>query len=162
MSKKIPADLANRIQSVVIFEMGDERLAVPTDILREVLEPPQITRVPCADNFSAGLANVRGVVLPVVDMRPMFNIEQRDFTRETRVLILETTHAEAPLTVGVIADRVHAIVSLDADTIRPVPPVGSRWPNGTLYALARWEGDFVALPDMEYIFETQLAAPAVA
>lgn len=151
------ADLIPRLNSVVAFEMGGELMALPTDVLREVLELPNLTPVPCAGPFSAGLINIRGVVLPVADLRPLFRMPVKPTDRETRILIIETTVNDKSLTVGVIAEAVHAIAEIDPETLRPVPAVGTRWPQGTLHAMARWNDQFVAIPDVVQIFETHIA-----
>lgn len=158
MSKKTYADLIPRLNSVVAFEMGGEQMALPTDVLKEVLELPALTPVPCAGDFSAGLINIRGVVLPVADWRPLFRMPQKAADRETRILIIDTVVNEHPMTVGVIAEKVHAIAEIDPETLRPVPAVGTRWPAGTLLAMARWNDHFVAIPDVVRIFEDQITA----
>ncbi|MEY8881595.1 chemotaxis protein CheW [Donghicola sp. XS_ASV15] len=157
MTKKTYADLIPRLNSVVAFEMGGEKMVLPTDVLREVLELPTLTPVPCAGDFSAGLINIRGVVLPVADWRPLFGMPLKAADRETRILIIETSVNEQTMTVGVIAEKVHAITEIEPDTLRPVPAVGTRWPTGTLLAMARWNDAFVAIPDVVSIFENQIS-----
>lgn len=158
MTLELVTASADDLKDMVAFEMGGELLVVPTRILREVLEPPKLTRVPLAGPYSAGLINVRGVVLPVTDLRPLFEMEQKDFDTDTRVLVLELALEEGTMTIGVIAEKVHAVLALDPETIQNVPSVGTRWPEGAIKGIGRWKDRFVNLIDVEKIAETYLGA----
>ncbi|MBR9652363.1 chemotaxis protein CheW [Thalassovita aquimarina] len=150
------------LKDLVAFEMGGELLAVPTRILREVIEPPKITRVPMAGVYSAGLINVRGVVIPVTDLRPLFNMPQKDFDIDTRILVLELNLDAGPMTIGVIAEKVHAVLSMDPETVQAVPTVGTRWPAQTIKGIGRWQDRFVNLIDLERVAEQHLGADQAA
>ncbi|MDX1781143.1 MAG: chemotaxis protein CheW [Thalassovita sp.] len=146
------------LKDLVAFEMGGELLAVPTRILREVIEPPKITRVPMAGVYSAGLINVRGVVIPVSDLRPLFNMPQKPFDIDTRILVLELNLETGPVTLGLIAEKVHAVLSMDPETVQAVPSVGTRWPAQTIKGIGRWKDRFVNLIDLERVAEQYLGA----
>ena len=146
------------LKDLVAFEMGGELLAVPTRILREVIEPPKITRVPMAGIYSAGLINVRGVVIPVTDLRPLFEMPQKEFDIDTRILVLELNLEAGPMTIGLIAEKVHAVLSMDPETVQSVPTVGTRWPPQTIKGIGRWKDRFVNLIDLERVAEQYLGA----
>ncbi|MFY0679246.1 MAG: chemotaxis protein CheW [Thalassovita sp.] len=158
MTLAVVSETNDDLQNLVAFEMGDELLAVPTRILREVLEPPRITRVPMADIYSAGLMNVRGVVYPVTDLRPLFEMPQREFDIDTRILVLELSLEAGTMSLGLIAEKVHAVLSLDPESLQKVPTVGTRWPAGAIKGIGRWNDRFVNLIDLEKIAETYLGA----
>lgn len=146
------------LKDLVAFEMGGEMLAVPTRILREVIEPPKITRVPMAGIYSAGLINVRGVVIPVTDLRPLFEMPQKAFDIDTRILVLELNLDAGPMTLGLIAEKVHAVLSMDPESVQAVPTVGTRWPPLTIKGIGRWKDRFVNLIDLERVAEQYLGA----
>lgn len=152
----------DELKDLVAFEMGGELLAVPTLILREVIEPPKITRVPMAGVYSAGLINVRGVVIPVTDLRPLFGMPQKEFDIDTRILVLELNFEAGPMTIGLIAEKVHAVMSMDPATVKPVPTVGTRWPAQTIKGIGRWNDRFVNLIDLARIAEQHLGADQAA
>lgn len=146
----------DRYDSVVAFDLASHVMAVPTDILREILEPTDITRVPAADTLSSGLMNVRGVVIPVADLRPVLKVEVGETTLETRILVLEFPVGDTPLAVGLIVDKVHAVIGIDAATVRPSPDVGTAWNSRAMACVARWEDAPIYLPDIETIFRNRI------
>lgn len=157
MNAQVEVKLTDELGNLVAFEMGGEMMAVPTAILREVLEPPKITRVPTAGPFAVGLMNVRGAVIPVSDLRPYFSMPRKEFDDETRIIVLDLDMGDDTMSVGIIVERVHAVFALDDTTLQSVPNVGTRWPHRSVKAIGRWDGRFVNLPDIAMIFETHLA-----
>lgn len=145
---------------VVTLRLGGEVLAIPATALREVLEPVPITRVPQADEFSAGMINVRGTVVPLADLRVTFGMPRPAPDEHTRILVLELELAGSASVVGILADSVHEVTQIDRATLELVPAVGTRWPPQFVSAIGKWEGGFVMLPDLEAIFASCLAGPA--
>ncbi|CUH65214.1 Chemotaxis protein CheW [Thalassovita gelatinovora] len=158
MSLSLVSATEDELKDLVAFEMGGELMAVPTRILREVLEPPRITRVPLAGVYSAGLMNVRGVVVPVTDLRPLFDMQDKPFDIDTRIVVLELALASGPVTIGLIAEKVHAVMSMDPATVQPVPSVGTRWPAQTIKGIGRWQDRFVNLIDLERVAQEYIGA----
>lgn len=151
---------ASRNDDMVAFEMGGEVIAVSTRVLREVIEPPRLTPVPTSDIHCPGLMNNRGVVLPVADLRPLFGMESRPFDSDSRIMVMQLDLESGPLTVGVIAEMVHAVITLDASTVQTVPELGTRWPTYSVTGIGRWNGRFVHMIDVERVFEMHLGLGA--
>lgn len=144
---------AARSLDVVTLRLGGERMAIPTELLREILEPVPVTRVPTADRFARGLVNVRGSVVPLADLHVPFGMPAAETTRDTRFLVLEVTLGDGPMTVAVTADKVDSVTLLDPDDITPIPEVGTLWPPEYARGIARLGGEFVLLPDLHRIFQ---------
>ena len=138
---------------VVTFRLGGERIAVPAELLREILEPVPVTRVPTAPRFAEGLVNVRGSVVPLTDLRVPFCMDRAEPTDETRFLVLDLLIGDAPLTVAISADRVETVTRLDRGQIGPIPEVGTLWPPDYVRGICRMDDDFVFLPDLHRIFQ---------
>lgn len=150
---------------VVTLRLGGELMAIPADCLREILEPVPVTRVPQAGSFVSGLINVRGVVVPLADLRVTFGMAQTEATPDTRMLVLELPVAGSVITVAILADKVHDVTGLDPTTLEPIPAVGTRWPPDCVRGIGKWQGGFMILPDLERIFSQGVlrgAAPAMA
>lgn len=145
---------------MVTFLLADEVLAVETTVLREILEPMRVTRVPQAGAFAGGLINVRGTVVPVVDLRVALRLPRPDPGPDTRMLVLEVPLAGETTPVAVIADAVRDVVDIPSAEIGPVPGVGSRWPPDLVRGIARRTGSFIVLPDLPAIFATHGAVGA--
>jgi purine-binding chemotaxis protein CheW len=143
---------------VVTLQLGGEILAIRATVLREVLEPVAITRVPQAPEFVQGLINVRGAVVPLADLRVTFGMPRRPLGPDGRILVLDLPLAGRTSVVGILADSVHEVTRIDAGTLEDVPPVGTRWPPQFVEAIGKWGGGFVMLPDLPAIFSAFLAA----
>ena len=145
---------------VVTFRLGGEILAIRAQVLREVLEPVVITRVPQAPEFVQGLINVRGAVVPLADLRVTFAMPRRPLGKEGRLLVLDLPLGGRLSVVGILADGVHEVTRIGCDTLEDVPPVGTRWPPQFVEAIGKWGGSFVMLPDLPAIFSAFLAGSA--
>lgn len=104
---------------LVTFRLGPEEFGVPIGAVQEVVRLPEVTPVPQAPWFVEGVINLRGRIIPVLDMGKRFRLPDRPRTRQTRVLIIE---ADGRL-VGLIVDGVSAVVRLPAHAIEPPPPM---------------------------------------
>lgn len=138
---------------VVTLRMGGERIAIPAVLLREIMEPVRVTRVPTASRFAEGLVNVRGSVVPLTDLRVAFGMQPAAATPDTRFIVLDLTVGEALMTVAISADKVETVTPLDPDQILPVPEVGTLWPPDFVRGICKLGEDFVLLPDLHRIFQ---------
>lgn len=145
---------------MVTFLLADENLAVETSMLREILEPMPVTRVPQAGAFAGGLINVRGTVVPVVDLRVALRLPRPGPGPDTRMLVLEVPLSGEVTPVAVLADAVRDVVDIPAGAIGAVPGVGSRWPPDLVRGIARHLDSFIVLPDLPAIFATHGAIGA--
>lgn len=145
---------------VLTLRLGGETMAVPAECLREILEPVEVTRVPNAENFAAGLINVRGSVVPLADLRVAFRIPADSGTEDTRMVVLEVRLKGAPMVVAILADKVHEVVSLEFDENEELPPVGLSWPPEYVRGICNWRGDFVLLPNLETVFSRAVSRGA--
>lgn len=136
----------------VTFELDGERFAIPTAHLREILEPMPVTRVPNASPFSVGLINVRGAIVPLIDLRVALRIPRAEQTDDTRMMVLDVVYEGEPLAIAMIADAVRDVLDID-DPTEAVPQVGSRWPPDFVKGVLRHGGQFVTLPNLDRIFD---------
>ena len=91
----------------ITFKLGDELFAINVAQVREVLELPQITKVPTAPEYMRGVVNVRGKAIPVVDLRLKFGLPSTPDTVNSRIVVLELELDGETTIVGGIADSVH-------------------------------------------------------
>lgn len=146
--------------NILTFRLGAEKLAIPAEYLREILEMVPVTRVPQASSFATGLINVRGVVVPLTDLRVALQIPRTPPTENTRVLVLEILLGEEKSTVAVLADQVEEVTTISRKEIGDVPPVGSPWPPEFVLGVGQLRDAFVMFPDLQTIFKTYSAADA--
>lgn len=139
-------------ERMLTFGLGGEFFAIDAQCVREILEVPAITRVPGAPAFADGLLNVRGAIVPLADLAVVFGMERTDHSEDTRVIVLETDVEGEAMTIGILADKVYDVASLDGVPIESAPPVGMKWRADFIIGIARHGGRFVILPDLTRIF----------
>ena len=103
---------------MVTFKIGEEEFGV--DILRvqEIIRIMEITRVPKAPHFVEGVINLRGRVIPIIDLRRRFGLTAREHDKDTRIIVIEINK----MIVGFVVDAVHEVLRIPADTVEPPPP----------------------------------------
>jgi len=124
----VPAG-ASEILSVMIFTLGNERYAVESRFLRGIVRVTDITPVPETPDFFAGVTNVRGEILALVDLRKLFGIAVTGLTDLSRIVVLGLERAE----LGLLADAVHEVMTLRRDALlEPPGPVAGIGPDTLL------------------------------
>ena len=132
----------------VIFELAAERYGAGLDCVQEIMKPPRITEVPHTPEFLTGVINLRGRIVPVVDLRRKLRMEPRPFNPETRIIVA-LAHGH---TLGMIVDRALAVRPIPERLIEPPPPMFTAAVDpGAISGLARIEGDIVILLDLQSV-----------
>ena len=110
---------AGREVEYLAFMLGPEEYAVRVEDVREIIRPQNMTAVPRAPEFIMGIISLRGVVLPVFDIKKRLGLDDTERTRATRIIVL----AEGGSSSGILVDRVTGVVRLSGDTVEPPPAV---------------------------------------
>lgn len=134
------------------FKLGDELFALDVSQVREVLDLTLITKVPQAPEFMRGVINVRGSVVPVVDMRVKFGLPRTDDTPDTRIIVMELSLDGEMSTLGALADSVHEVVEMDPEQIEAPPKIGMRWKTEFIRGIGKRNDDFVIILDIDRVF----------
>ena len=137
------------------LRLQDEVFAIEAGSVREILDLVPITEVPNAPAFVGGLINVRGRVVPLADLRVMFDMDRPPPDKDTRIVVIEIDIGGEPTVVGILADKVHDVTDIEAAAIQDAPRVGMRWRPEFVRSIGRRNGTFVVIPNLERIFETQ-------
>lgn len=134
------------------FQLGEELLALDVSQVREVLDLCHITRMPKTHDYMRGVINVRGNVLPVIDLRRRFEMEAIEPTVETRIVVMEVEIDGNEVVIGALADSVHEVVEIEAEHIGPPPRVGTRWRTDFIKGIGRRKDRFILLLDINRVF----------
>lgn len=137
---------------VVTLELGEETFAVETNRVHEVLDVIPMTRVPNADPFVPGLINVRGRVVPLIDLRLKFGQPPAVVTEDSRVIVIEVKTKEESLVVGTIADKVHEVTEVASASMEETPQLGMRWHPGFIRAIGKRDDGFLIIVDIDRLF----------
>lgn len=104
---------------MVIFRLGAEEYGVPITQVQEINLLSKPTKIPNSPSFLEGVISLRKQIIPVVDLKKRFSIEQTDYTKDARIMIVEVNDS----IIGVIVDEVLEVLRLPASSIEPPPPV---------------------------------------
>ncbi|EPR42331.1 CheW protein [Desulfovibrio sp. X2] len=115
MHKRQDAELLQ----LVTFSIGDEEFGVDILKVQEIIRTMEITKVPKAPEFVEGVINLRGKVIPIIDLRKRFGMETRAHDKNTRIIVIEINN----MIVGFVVDSVSEVLRISADTVEPPPPV---------------------------------------
>jgi purine-binding chemotaxis protein CheW len=141
------------------FQLGDELFAF--DVLRtnEVLEVSQVTRIPGASEAMVGVINLRGSVVPVVNLRKRLNMPEKERTVDTSIIIIDTEYDDEQVILGVLVDATKQVIMLDKSQLEPPPKVGMNLNIEYITAIGKHDNDFIILLNSDRIFsEDELLA----
>lgn len=139
------------ITEYLSFQLADELFAIEVSKVREVLEYTTITRVPGSQDFMEGVINVRGSVVPVMDLKKKLNIPESDTGINTRIVIMELILNDEKVVVGFIADSVREVMSLSPGQIQAPPKLGSKLRIDYSKGILEQDDTLVIILDIERI-----------
>lgn len=143
----------------VTFKLDQEVYALEIEKVREVLDFTTATKVPQTPEFLRGVINLRGNVVPVVDLRLKFGMSETVNGVDTRVVILEVTVDDETTVLGVLADSVREVIELDQEQIGPAPKIGTRLRTEFIKGMGRRNEEFIIILDVDQVFSaTELEA----
>jgi purine-binding chemotaxis protein CheW len=134
------------------FKMGEETFAVEVTQVREVLELVPITKIPTAPPSMRGVINVRGSVVPVVNLRNKLEMEDAESTVDTCIVVLEIVLETESVVLGVLVDSVQEVIELLSDHIDPPPKMGTSLDTEFIKGIGREEECFIIILDTDRMF----------
>jgi purine-binding chemotaxis protein CheW len=141
--------------SYVTLGLGQEICAVEVGVVREILDTGPITRVPDAPSFLAGVIDVRGSTVPVIDLRVKLGMISAPVTPNTRILVADLSVDGRVLSVGLQVERVFEVAQFEAGSLQPPPDVGGGWRSEYIKAIGRLRGDLVIVFDLPNLFSAR-------
>jgi purine-binding chemotaxis protein CheW len=134
------------------FKLDQELFAVDIAKVREVLEFTTVTKVPRTPDFMRGVINLRGNVVPVVDMRLKLGLSLTEKTVDTCVVITEVDVDGEKTVLGALADSVQEVIELDASQIMPPPRMGTRIDTEVIRGMGKRDDHFLIILDIDRVF----------
>lgn len=138
---------SKELLQLVTFRLGNEEFSL--DILRvqEIIRHMELTRVPRTPDFVDGVINLRGRVIPVLDLRKRFGLASDERTNETRIIVVDVDSK----TVGLKVDAVSEVLRLPADTVEPAPAIVTGAESDYIKGVGKLDGRLLILLDVEKI-----------
>jgi len=137
------------------FKLGHEIFATDVAKVREVLDFTTITEIPRTPDFMAGVINLRGSVVPVVDMRLCLDMSKTERTTNTCIVVLEVLLENEPVVIGALADSVEEVIDLEPEQIRPAPRIGTQIRTDFIKGMGKREAQFIMILDIDRVFSAE-------
>ncbi len=134
------------------FKLDEEVFGLAIGKVREVLDFTTVTRVPQTPAYMRGVINLRGSVVPVIDLNLKFGMEQTEKTVNTCIIIAEIEMDGEVTVLGALADSVQEVVELEPDQIEPAPKIGTKLNTEFIEGMGRHGDVFVILLDIDKVF----------
>ncbi|QWV94512.1 chemotaxis protein CheW [Geomonas oryzisoli] len=134
------------------FKLEDELFALDIGKVREVLDFTSITKVPQTPDYMRGVINLRGSVVPVVDLRLKFGMAMAEQTVNTCVIIVEVELEGEKVVMGAMADAVQEVMDLEPDQIEPPPRIGTKLNTDFIKGMGKHNEQFIIILDIDKVF----------
>jgi len=135
---------------IVIFELCNEYFGVDIAAVESIIKMQPITRMPHSPAFVEGLINLRGKVLPVIDLRSRFDLTARAVDKNSRIIVVAVKETE----VGMIVDGVSEVLTIAAETIEETPSIATTVDSNFITGIAKIDQRLVILLDLERVLSS--------
>ena len=148
------------------FRLAGENYGIEVQCIREILELPAINRVPRTPEHMLGVMNLRGSVVPVVDLRLKFGLEAGEQTVDSAVIVVELDQGEdqgsknGSTLIGALVDGVEEVLELGGESVEPAPKYGTGFSTDYLKGMGKRDEHFILLLDVGSVFSSQELEPA--
>ncbi|HEX4065433.1 MAG TPA: chemotaxis protein CheW [Acidobacteriaceae bacterium] len=141
------------------FKLGQEIFATDVAKVREVLDLAAITAIPRTPELMRGVINLRGAVVPVVDLRLCFEMTKTESTRNTCIVVVEVMLDNESTVIGALADSVEEVIDLEPEQIEPPPRIGTQIRTDFIRGIGKRDAQFIMILDIDRVFSAdELAA----
>jgi purine-binding chemotaxis protein CheW len=136
------------------FRLDNDEYAINVENVREILELCSVTKVPQTPDYMLGVINLRGNVVPVIDLRIKFGFDCDEQTEESCIVVLEVLVDEELTVLGALVDSVQEVLELSDNDMEPPPKIGNRLKTEFIHGMGKRDDLFVIVLDINQIFST--------
>lgn len=152
--KDIRAQKEKKVQTeelfqLVSFTLGQEEFGLDIQSIQEINRMVEITRVPNSPEFVSGVINLRGKVIPIIDLRKRFGFSPKESDKNTRIIVVELSDT----VVGFVVDAVREVIRIPKNITEPPPPIVAGIGSEYITAVAKMENRLLILLDLERILQ---------
>ena len=142
--------LARTTQQYLTFSLGDEVFAMDIRSVREIIQHAAMTAVPLMPDFVRGVINLRGAVVPVIDLQARFGHTPASVGKKTCIVIFDASRDGEKAELGLLVDAVYEVVDIAATNIEPPPQFGTSIQRDFIRGLGKVDGKFVVILETEH------------
>lgn len=141
----------DELLQLVTFSIGEEEFGVDILKVQEIIRTMEITKVPRAPEFVEGVINLRGKVIPIIDLRRRFGLSSKDHDKHTRIIVIEINN----MIVGFVVDSVSEVLRIPAGTVEPPPPVVAGMESEYISGVGKLQDRLLILLDLDRLLSSE-------
>lgn len=149
------AEVAEDAAQYLTFSVAEERLAMSIDAVQEIIETPLITKVPMTPDYIRGVINLRGNVVPVVDLGARLERGRLTISKRTCIVLVEVNASGESYVLGMLVDEVRNILDIPREDVKPAPEFGSEIRTDFIEAMGRVDDVFVIILAIDNVLSIQ-------
>ena len=147
--------MADREGKYLTFTLADEEYGIGILKIKEIIGMMPVTSVPKTPEFVKGVINLRGKVIPVLDLRLRFGIEEIDYTERTCIIVVEVEGQIGRVEIGIVVDSVSEVLNIKGSEIEDTPAFGTKLDTDFILGMAKMEGGIKILLDIDSVLATR-------
>ena len=151
IEKSASSDFQALAGKYLTFELGEEVYGLEILKVQEIIGIMSITQVPQTPEYVRGVINLRGKVIPVVELRRKFGLARVEDNDRTCIIVVQVTGGDGAITMGILVDEVSEVVDIDADQLEPPPSFGATIDTAFILAMGKLEKNVVVLLDVDKV-----------
>ncbi len=143
------------IRQYLTFQLSEEVFALDVSHVREILEFTTVTKVPKTPEYMRGVINLRGSVVPVLDMRLKFGMSMTEKTVNTCIIVVEVSFEGETSIIGALVDSVEEVFELEPGQIEPAPKIGVQLKTEFIKGMGKRDDRFIIILDIDKVFSSE-------
>ncbi len=147
--------MADREGKYLTFSMADEEYGIGILKIKEIIGMMPITTVPQTPEFVKGVINLRGKVIPVIDLRLRFGMESIDYTDRTCIIVVEIEGTAGTVQIGIVVDAVSEVLNVNGEDVEETPTFGAKLNTEYILGMAKMEGSVRILFDIDKVLSVE-------
>lgn len=136
------------------FQLSNEQYGIPIHKVKEIIGIMDITNIPGSPVFIKGVINLRGKIIPVMDLRLKFELEEKEYNPRTCIIVVELDNSGSAKQMGIVVDTVSEVLNIQKSDIEPPPRYGSRLDTTFLTGMGKIRNRVVLLLDIDQILNS--------
>ncbi len=145
----------NKGGKYLTFSLGEEEYGIGVLKIKEIIGILPITSIPRTPVFVKGVINLRGKIIPAIDMRLKLGMEAREYDETTSIIVVEIRGSSGPIQMGIVVDRVSEVISISVDRIEDPPTFGVGLDTKYMLGLAKMGGQVKILLDIDRVLSAE-------
>lgn len=147
--------MAETYQKLLTFSLGSEGYGISILKIKEIIGMMDITPVPRTPEFIKGVINLRGKIIPVMDLRTKFDMEEKEYNERTCIIVAEVAMNGVQKLLGVVVDMVSEVVTISDEQIEPPPEYGTNIEHGAILGIGKIKDRVVIILDIDEVFQCE-------